>query len=172
MRCIHCFKEFKPNPRVKNQQYCGAKKCRRARRALWQRRKAATDPDYRDNQKRCQREWQERNPGYYRLYRMSHPCYVQRNRFLQEIRNNRRRKGKTDQMIAKMDSLLKPFYSRKGCIFRLIPQGAGMIAKMDSLTARLIPVASGNRTRLGKRVAYGVDCKRGPDRQKMPKVLG
>jgi len=42
-------------------------------------------------------------------------------------------------MIAKMDSLLKPYYSRKGGIFKLVPQGGRMIATMDSLIVKLIP---------------------------------
>jgi hypothetical protein len=50
--CVHCSKEFRPNPRVKNQKYCNNRECQRTRRARWRRHKMATDPDYLDNQKR------------------------------------------------------------------------------------------------------------------------
>ena len=46
-------------------------------------------------------------------------------------------------MIAKIDSLLKPYYSRKGAIFRLIPQADGLIAKIDSLRVKLVPIQAG-----------------------------
>ena len=141
--CIHCSKEFKPNPRVKNQRYCSEKSCQKARRARWQRQKMAADPDYKDNKIRCQKQWHKSRPGYYKDYRDKHPEYVKRNRLLQEIRDIRRRKDKsTDiqvKMLAKLDSLLKPYYSRRGSIFRLIPQSSGMLAKLDSLVVKLIP---------------------------------
>jgi hypothetical protein len=147
MHCIHCFREFKANPRVKKQKYCGDKKCQRARRRAWQRRKVASDPDYQENQRRCQRQWQEGNPGYYRLYRNSHPEYTQRNRLLQGMRNVRRRNDKQGKMIAKMDSLIRPYYSRRGAIFRIIPQDDRLIANMDSLEVKLVPI-QGLRNRL------------------------
>lgn len=137
--CIHCGKSFKSNPRVKNQRYCSQNDCQKARRASWQRQKMATDQDYRENKQRCQRQWQECNPDYYRLYRNKHPEYTQRNRILQVIRDNRRRKDKQGKMLAKLDSLLKPYYSRKGAIFRLIPQQERLLAKLDSLVVKLIP---------------------------------
>ena len=46
-------------------------------------------------------------------------------------------------MIAKIDSLIKPYYSRKGAIFKLIPQNNSLIAKIDSLRVRLVPVQAG-----------------------------
>ena len=138
--CTHCGEQFERNPRVKKQRYCGKRACRKARRATWQRRKMTQDLDYRDNQKMCQKEWQKRHDGYYRRYRKAHPEYTRRNRLLQQMRNARNRKTNQDKMIAKMDSLLKPHYSRRGSIFKLIPQGNGMIAKMDSLLVKLVPV--------------------------------
>lgn len=143
MHCVHCFKEFKPNPRVKNQKYCGDKLCQKARRARWRRHKMATDTDYQENQKRCQNEWQKRNAGYWKNYRSEHPGYARRNNTLQQIRNARRRKDKQSKMIAKIDSLIKPYYSRKGAIFKLIPQNNSLIAKIDSLRVRLVPVQAG-----------------------------
>ncbi|PIW92309.1 MAG: hypothetical protein COZ89_00560 [Candidatus Nealsonbacteria bacterium CG_4_8_14_3_um_filter_37_23] len=142
--CAYCGKSFKPDPRVQNQRYCSQKNCQKARRTSWQRQKMAADPDYRENKERCQAQWQERNSDYYRLYRNKHPEYTQRNRFLQAIRDNRRRKDKQGKMLAKLDSLLKPYYSRKGAIFRLIPQPERLLAKLDSLTVKLVPIQAGS----------------------------
>lgn len=138
--CVHCGKSFIPNPRVKNQRYCSQRNCQKARRASWQRQKMATDPDYRENKERCQRQWHKSRPGYYKEYRDRHPEYTQRNRLLQAIRDNLRRKDKQGKMLAKLDSLLKPYYSRKGAIFRLIPQSESLLAKLDSLTVKLVPI--------------------------------
>jgi len=137
--CIHCQEEFVPNPRVKKQQYCSNKECQRARKTGWQRKKMLEDPDYRDNQKRVQKEWQERHPEYFRIYRGSHPNYVERNRLLQHMRNTKRCKDGRVKLIAKMDALLKPFYSRKGAYFNLIVQNP-LIAKMDTLRVKLVPL--------------------------------
>lgn len=138
--CVHCLKGFKPNPRLKRQRYCQSKPCQRARRALWQRQKIAGDPDYRDNKIRCQKQWHADHPGYYRHYRKSHPEYTKRNRLLQQLRNARRRNDSQGKMIAKLDSLIKPYYSRKGAMFRLIPQTNRLIAKLDSLRVKLVPI--------------------------------
>lgn len=137
--CIHCGKGFQPNPRVKNQRYCNGESCQRARRTRWQREKMAKDPDYKDNQRRCQKEWIKAHPGYCREYRAGNPEYVKRNRLLQLRRNAKRGKDKLSRLIAKMDSLNSPFYSRRGCSFRLVPEGDKLIAKMDSLIVKLIP---------------------------------
>lgn len=104
-QCIYCGRSFKPNPRVKIQKYCGDKACRRARRSCWQRDKMTRDPDYKDNQHRCQKQWQVAHPGYYKDYRAMHPEYVVRNRLLQIGRDARRRKNGPD-LLAKMDSLI------------------------------------------------------------------
>ncbi|MDI6758697.1 MAG: hypothetical protein QMD94_03380 [Candidatus Omnitrophota bacterium] len=126
----------------------------------------ASDFDYHDNQKRCQKQWQEHNLRYYRLYRDNHPEYVQRNRQLQAIRDiNRRKRDKSSMLLAKMNSLLKPYYSRKGAIFRLIPQDEGLLAKMDSLTVKLIPTASHVLPNQIRASLLLPACKRGLDRQ-------
>ena len=143
MICIHCGKEFSPNPRVKNQRYCSDRKCQTARRARWYREKMAMDPAYKDNQKRCQKEWLDNHPGYYRKYRQEHPKYVERNRLLQLKRNAKRRSDSVSRLIAKIDALNTGIYSRKGELFRIIPQDGRLIAKIDSLIIRLVPVKGG-----------------------------
>ena len=143
MICIHCGKEFSPSPRVKNQRYCGDRKCQTARRASWYREKMTTDPAYRDNQKRCQKEWMSSHPSYWRNYRAKHHEYVERNRLLQLRRNAKRRKDRVSRLIAKIDALNTGIYSRKGELFKLIPQDGRLIAKIDSLVVRLVPVKGG-----------------------------
>ena len=137
--CIHCGKSFNSDPRVKNQKYCSDRDCQRARRARWYREKMAKDPDYRDNKKRCQREWLARHPGYYGDYRARHPEYVERNRLLQIRRNAKRRKDRVGKLIAKIDASPGGLFSRKGELFKLIPQQGRLIAKIDSLVVKLIP---------------------------------
>ena len=138
--CIHCGRSFVPNLRVKNQRYCPDVKCQRSRRARWYREKMVKDPDYRDNQKRCQKEWQLSHPDYWRDYRDRHPEYLKRNRLLQQWRNARRGKDKVGRLIAKIDSLSRWSYSRKGGLFRLVPQGNRLIANIDSFIVKIIPV--------------------------------
>lgn len=138
--CIHCGNEFEPNPRVKNQEYCSKQKCQRARRARWQRQKMKDDLDYQEDKRRNEREWHKGHPGYYREWRSNHPEYVERNRELQQIRNAKRCKNGSIKMIAKLYSLSGRFYSRMGSTFKLIPEDNRLIAKLDSLTVKLIPV--------------------------------
>lgn len=99
----------------------------------------AKDQDYKDNQRRCQKEWLTHHPGYYRDYRANHPEYVQRNRLLQLRRNAKRGKDKLSRLIAKIDSLDRTVFSRKGELFKLIPQDNRLIAKIDSFIVKLIP---------------------------------
>lgn len=59
------------NPRNPNQQYCNRADCQRARKRAWQRKKRATDPQYRKNQIDCQERWREQHPEYWQAYRKS-----------------------------------------------------------------------------------------------------
>jgi hypothetical protein len=120
------------NPRSKNQLYCGKKECQRARKRLWQKNKMATDPDYKANQRECNRAWREKNPHYWRGYRRNHPEYVQRNRLLQKARRGRRR-------VAKMDASEKISFLKTGTYW-LIPEDG--VAKMDAFAGKvlLVPV--------------------------------
>ncbi len=139
MKCVHCGKKFNPNPRIKNQEYCSSKDCQKARRAKWQRENSANDPDYKDNQRRCWKEWLKRHPDYYREYRRQHPEYVERNRLLQIQRNARKRKNGLVKLIAKMDSL-RTGCPRRGRLYNLVAYDNRLIAKMDPLMVELIPV--------------------------------
>lgn len=112
-------------PRNKLQTYCSKSACQRARKALWQKQKLATDPEYRKGQHLSQQKWLSANPDYYQNYRQRNPEKADRNRALQKIRNHKAQLAKTIG-IAKMDA-------RKSCNqsflgqFWLVPT----IAKMD-----------------------------------------
>jgi hypothetical protein len=139
IQCAHCRRFFDPNPRVKNQCYCSRKDCQRARKNRWQKHKLATDPDYRDNQRECQKAWQDRNPDYWRNYRRRHPQYVKHNRIRQRLRNRGRRRR-----IAKMDAYAS-FSNITSGTYYLVPScdPDGVIAKMDASAQKvlLIPVS-------------------------------
>ena len=132
IRCAHCRRLFEPNPRVKNQRYCGDKPCQQARKNFWQKEKLASDSDYRANQRECDRQWRARHPGYWRTYRTAHPRSTERNRLFQTNRNAKRR-----SLIAKMDAS-KPIFPVLAGTYHLVPE----IAKMDALRQKvlLIPV--------------------------------
>ena len=133
IRCANpsCRRLFLPNPRVKNQQYCKKKACQRLRKNLWQKHKMASDADYQDNQRDCQKEWRKRNPDYWRRYRSQHPDYVKRNRLLQKERD----KNRHFKNLAKMDASKKSFPVKPGSYY-LIPV-TGNLAKMDALPLKI-----------------------------------
>ena len=146
-RCAHCRRLFFPDPRVKDQDYCSRSVCQRARKRRWQRQKMATDPDYQDDQKDCQKRWRHQHPDYWQNYRQTHPDYCERNRELQHTRDARRRAVH----LAKMDAL-RTQNNRNPDTYYLVPY----LAKMDSIPQKilLIPACS----------AHIADaCKRGLD---------
>lgn len=125
--CANCQRTFPREPTVKNQRYCGAEECQRARKRIWQQQKLVTDPDYKANQRACQAEWNDKNPGYYREYRQKHSQYCERNRILQRLRNARARP------VAKMDASKPAPITRPGT-FYLVP----LIAKMDASAQKIV----------------------------------
>lgn len=151
-RCVHCKQVFRPNPRVKHQEFCGHSICQKARKARWQRRKIASDNDYRLDQKESHHLWIKQHPDYSSKYRKSHPEYCERNRQLQKLRDAKRRA----QRLAKMDALdqLKPV--NPGTYY-LIPLGPDL-AKMDALTQRITIIPCGYKSNSSS-------CKKGLDRQ-------
>jgi len=147
-RCVHCHRLFIANPRIKNQKYCSREICQRTRKSRWQRRKMATDADYRQNQKDSRQAWQMQHPDYWQQYRDSHPQYRERNRVLQKQRDAKRRA----KHLAKMDAL-KRLKSIKPGTYYLIPCMANL-AKMDTSTQKInvIPAAYQD---------FCVSCKKG-----------
>ena len=125
-RCTHCRAQFVPNPRVKTQRFCSHKPCQRARKTHWQRDQLASDPDYRANQRDCQRNWQRQHPHYWRQYRQKRADYRERNRRRQRQRDHTRRLG----LLAKMDAFA-PLRLIPSGIYHLVPEASGSLAKMD-----------------------------------------
>jgi hypothetical protein len=128
----HCKRLFTPDPRAKNQRYCGYKDCQRTRKRKWQKEKLQSDPDYKANQRDCQKDWHQRHPHYYKKYRQDHPDYCQRNTLLQGYRNSKLR------VIAKMDEF-KPAPIKDPRAFYLLP----LIAKMDASAQKVLLIPMG-----------------------------
>lgn len=137
IRCAHCSCLFLPDPRVKNQGYCGSKNCQRARKKLWQREKLAQDPDYKQNQLDSKEQWRNKNPDYWKAYRRRNPAYTHRNRQLQKVRDGR---GRSEADLAKMDASRSAFPVKPG-IYYLLPSHPHL-AKMDESAQKvsLVPV--------------------------------
>ncbi len=146
IKCEHCGKNFTCRGNVKNQCYCSDKECQRARKRKWQRDKMATDQDYRDNQKAAQKAWNEEHPDYHRQYRLKNPERVQRNRELQRLRDQKRRR------LAKMDASTPENVMKSG-IYQIINTSCDL-AKMDASMPvfHIIPVVCGHP---------GNSCKKG-----------
>ena len=137
LRCTHCRAPFVPNPRVKAQRFCARPACQRARKTQWQRDKLARDPDYRANQRDCQRHWQHQHPQYWREYRQRRAAYRERNRLLQQHRDHKRRA----RPLAKMDAFASITFIEPG-MYHLIPAVGERLAKMDVLSQKchVIPI--------------------------------
>jgi len=139
-KCKNCNELFVITPRHPDQEYCSRKKCQRARKTQWQRRKLSSDEDYRKNQADCQERWLKKHPGYWKRYREKHPEYAQRNREKQRARNriNRRQRParSTFQNIVKMDAKQrqKPLISG---FYELIPVADTPFANMAPIIVRI-----------------------------------
>lgn len=121
--CPCCCTFF--TPRNKLQTYCSKPVCQKARKALWQKLKLATDPEYKKDQQLSQQKWLSDNPDYYKNYLRRNPKKADKNRALQRIRNHKAPLSKTIG-IAKMDARKSNSQNLLG-YFWLVPT----IAKMD-----------------------------------------
>jgi len=107
-KCKHCGRSFVVMPRHPDQKYCSQKECQRTRKNEWQRRKLASDPDYRMNQAQCKANWAAQHPGYWKQYREKHPEYAERNR-AKQLKRNRINRGQPpvspmSSDVARMDA--------------------------------------------------------------------
>lgn len=101
--CAACSTFF--IPRNKSQIFCSTQGCQHARKALWQKNKLATDPEYKEGQRLARKKWLQNNPGYWKEYRRGNPEQAQMNRSLQKIRNMKKRNPSRRTIhIAKMDA--------------------------------------------------------------------
>ncbi len=129
-------------PRNKSQNFCSELGCQRIRKALWQKQKIASDPDYKEGQRLSQKKWLQNNPDYWKKYRRRHPEKADRNRSLQKIRNMKKQHSSKPSKsigIAKMDSR-KPIVQNLSGQYWLVPT----VAKMDAVKIFItsIPVNS------------------------------
>jgi len=91
MICSSCNDEVTKNPKLKGRQqnYCGKTKCQRARKAAWKRDRLRSSPEFRSDHALANRKWSATNPEYWRQYRLCNPERAERNRLLQQLRNQR-----------------------------------------------------------------------------------
>ena len=150
--CACCGLPFRPVSQVPGQTYCSEPACQRARRQAWNRQKLADDPDYRDNKKRTQRDWMDRNPDYWRQYRADHPDYAERNRSHQRIKVL----PPKPVVFAKIDES-KPWQPLATGIYRLTPIQREIAGKPGIWTVELSLVCL-NRD-CNKDVCKGDACK-------------
>lgn len=81
---------FQPSKYQPGQAVCSAPACQRRRRTEYHRQKIAVDPEYRQVCLDSPQKWRSRNPDYWRRYREQHPAAVERNRQLQQVRDQKR----------------------------------------------------------------------------------
>jgi len=57
--CAGCSTFF--TPRNKEQNYCSTPACQKIRKAIWQKQKIKTDPEYKQGQRLAQNKWLQKN---------------------------------------------------------------------------------------------------------------
>ncbi len=150
--CTNCRQAFMPLRNLK-QQYCGQGICQNARKRCWRKQKHAYDSDYRQNQRRAERCWQQRHPDYWKKYRAAHPDYAQRNREQQRLRQRQRRlrvansRPKEDaSQFANSDALRDTStlpQSLKSGTYRMIPLMHPAFANSDALLVTIDVITIG-----------------------------
>ena len=138
-KCKHCGRSFVISARHPDQKHCTQKECQRARKNDWQRRKLASDEDYRNDQAACKTEWLKHNTGYWKQYRKKNPEYAQRNREKQRERNiNRRQRsdGPIASSVAKMDAKNQQRTLISG-YYKLIPVTDIPVANIEPIIVRI-----------------------------------
>ncbi|MCP4114281.1 MAG: hypothetical protein GY737_02555 [Desulfobacteraceae bacterium] len=139
-KCKDCECLFEPDPRHPKQKYCTREKCRKARKAQWQRNKLANDELYRQNQKDCQNRWREKNPDYWKNYRKKNPAYTAKNREKQRARNRIKRSRNKARSISTRIANMDVEGSKKSKIsgrYMIIPCDGEMIANMDAVIVEI-----------------------------------
>jgi hypothetical protein len=135
--CLHCNQEYTRNPRVKKgQHYCNSRACQNARMRIWKRNKRATSETYREQCKKWQKNWLENNPfdQYIKEYRKRNPVYVNRNRELQRIRDQKyRHTCRIDYIKKLVKSNTFRSYRDSGGIYAFIPGKWQKIVKSNTL---------------------------------------
>ncbi|AXW56183.1 hypothetical protein CJO93_01330 [Ralstonia solanacearum] len=125
--CACCGQPFEPRSQVPKQTYCSSPVCQRARRQRWQRDKMQNDPDYRENQRRSQRAWHDRNPDYWRYYRSTSP-------------EGQDRKTSRKQRANLSSDGSSPTTELRAGLYRIEPARESPGAKMDAWIVQITPV--------------------------------
>ena len=86
-QCKACGKAFQSHPKVPNQTYCSSPECQRERRRRCLEEKRQFDADYQGNEPQKIEQWRNEHPDYWKQYRLDNPDYANRNRNLQQTRN-------------------------------------------------------------------------------------
>jgi hypothetical protein len=135
--CAACRKKFTPSAHAPEQRFCGEKRCQRERRRRWQKNKRREDADYRDNERRVQRNWAIGHPQYWHIWRSEHPEYRERNRLQQRQRDEKRRVAgvlrKAGRVLANGDlpMPISPLQSGTYELRRVSGDGSGVLANGD-----------------------------------------
>ena len=126
-----------------NQRYCNHIVCQRRRKNLWRQAKRTYDSDYKSNQEMAHQRWKETHKNYWQNYRATHPDYVNRNRELQRVRDQKRTQhGSYASPLAscKRDALADKKSSKSSLysgIYRIFRIDADDLAKRDAFTAKI-----------------------------------
>ena len=89
-RCVVCHRWYEPDFRIgEDQLACDREKCRKERKADYDRQWREKNPGYQSGRAGKLRAWAAAYPGYWRHYRLTHPAYVERER---EARGSRRKR--------------------------------------------------------------------------------
>jgi hypothetical protein len=137
-----CGVLFVPCRQVPGQEYCSRKECQQARKREWNRKKLASDPDYKEARKEAQKRWKEKNPTYWQEYRARHPEYTRKNRQQQKLRNRQRRQTPPMSKIVKTDESI-PIKDGLTGRYKIIPIRADMIVKTDECIVEITAISSG-----------------------------
>jgi len=137
-----CGVLFVPCRQVPGQEYCSRKECQQARKREWNRKKLASDPDYKKARKEAQERWKKKNPSYWKEYRARHPEYTRKNRQQQRRRNRKRRQNPPVSKIAKTDESIQINTGSTGR-YRMVPLHADKFVKTDECIVEIIAISSG-----------------------------
>ena len=137
-----CGVLFVPCPQVPKQKFCSKKECQQARKREWNKKKLASDPEYREARDGAQQRWKNKNPNYWQDYRARHSEYTRKNREQQNIRNQKRRQNPPVAKIVKTDESI-PINKVLTGRYKIAPVRADMIVKTDECIVEITAISSG-----------------------------
>ena len=137
-----CGALFVPCPQVPDQAYCSRGECQRARKREGNKKKLASDSDYREARKAAQERWRQKNPDYWKKYRTHRQEYVRKNRLQQQARNQKCRQSDIDPMIAKTDESTTKNNVQTGR-YLIIPLRNNTPVKTDESIVEIVAISTG-----------------------------